>query len=884
MGWWQELKYVARRFDRRRAEKDLDEEIRTHLEFEIEQNVAAGMSREEARYAALRAFGNVALSQEDSRAVWGFRSIEMLWQDLRYGARMLARNRGFTVVAVIALALGIGANSAIFSVVNTVLLRPLPYKDPEQLVMVWEEGTPQGQGLPINSVSAANYVDWRDQNQVFANMAVIGRVTFNLTGSGEPERLDGRRVSANLFELLGVEPQVGRKFSAEEDSPGANRVVILSHGLWQRRFGAQSDIIGKHLTLSGETREVVGVMPPWFQFPSRDDQLWVPIAFGPQQAANRGNNSYEVIARLKPGVTREQAEAEMDAITARLQQQYPDVVKTKGSVVIPLHEQLVGDIKPALLILLGAVGFVLLVACANVANLLLARAAVRHKEIAVRLALGARRWRLVRQLLTESLLLSAMGGAVGLLLAIGGVNLLKAFIPDNVSQVTEVSVDANVLAFTLGVSLLTGLIFGLVPALQTSRFDLNDALKEGGRDSSAGQHGNHIRNLLVVGEVAVSLVLLIGAGLLIHSFVRLRSVDPGFRTDNLLTMRIALPRLKYPDHPRRTAFFEELLSRVQRVPGVRSAAVANWIPLTLQGDTFGISVEGRPDPGAQEMPDVVTRVVSFDYLNTMGIQLLRGRHFDDQQDRTDSAPVAIISETTARRLWPDEDPLGKRLRPGGADSEEPWITVIGVAEDVRQFELTAEPRLQMYLANVQPSYFVPGHLVVRTDIDPMSLAGAVRQAVWEIDKDQPVSDVRSMDQIFAESIAHQRFSMVLLGTFAAVAMLLGTVGIYGVMSYTVAQRKHEIGVRMALGAGTGNVVSLIVGHGLKLTLIGVVVGLAAAFVLSRVMQSLLFGITATDPATFIAIPLVLMAAATLASYVPARRASKIDPVIALRYE
>ncbi|HEU4508115.1 MAG TPA: ABC transporter permease [Pyrinomonadaceae bacterium] len=882
MRWWQELKYLARRIDRRRAEKELDEEIRAHLEFEIEENVAAGMSREEARYAALRAFGNVALSQEDSRSVWGFRTIEMLWQDLRYGLRMLARNRGFTVVAVIALAVGIGANSAIFSVVNTVLLRPLPYTDPDRLVMVWEEGTPDG--FPINSASAANYIDWRDQNQVFTDAAVIGRVTFNLTGAGEPERLDGRRVSANLFPLLGVQPHVGRTFSAEEDGPGANRVVMLSHALWQRRFGAQPDIVGKHLTLSGETYEVVGVMPPQFQFPSRNDQLWVPIAFTPQQAANRGNNSFEVLARLKPGVTREQAEAEMDAIAARLQQQYPDVVKSKGCVVIPLHEQLVGDIKPALLILLGAVGFVLLVACANVANLLLARAAARHKEIALRLALGARRGRIVRQLMTESLLLSAMGGVVGLLLAIAGVSLLKTFIPDNTSQVTAVNVDANVLAFTLGVSLLTGLIFGLAPALQASRFNLNEALKEGGRDSSAGGHGSHIRSLLVIAEVAVSLVLLIGAGLLIHSFVRLRSVDPGFRTDNLLTMRIALPKLKYPDHATRTAFHDELLRRVTAVPGVRSAAVTNWIPLTLQGDTFGVTVEGRPDPGAQNMPDVVTRVVSFDYLNTMGIQLLRGRPFDHQQDKVDSPPVAIISETTARRLWPDEDPLGKRLKAGGADSDEPWIAVIGVAEDVRQFQLTAEPRLQMYLPSVQPAFFVPGHLVVRTDIDPMSLAGAVRQAVWEIDKDQPVSDVRSMDEIFAESIAHQRFSMLMLGVFAAVAMLLGTVGIYGVVSYTVAQRTHEIGVRMALGAGTGNVLSLIVGHALKLTLIGVLVGLPVAFVLSRLTESLLFGVTPTDPATFVAIPLMLIAAAALASYLPARRATRIDPVIALRYE
>jgi predicted permease len=882
MRWWQELRYVVRRLDRRRAEDELAEEIRTHLELEIEQNVEAGMSPEEARYAALRAFGNVGLSKEDSRTVWGFRSLEMLWQDLRYGVRMLAKSPGFTAVAIVALALGIGANSAIFSVVNTVLLRPLPYKDPDRLMTVWEEGTLQG--FPVNVTSAANYFDWRDQNRVFDGMAVIGRVSLNLTGAGEPERIDGRRVSANVFPLLGVEPQLGRAFLPGEDSPGAGRVVILSHGLWQRRFGGRPDVTGQPLTLNGETYEVVGVMPPHFQFPSRDDQLWVPVAFTPQQAADRGNNSFEVIARLKPGVTREQAESEMDTITARLQQQYPDAVKSKGSVIIPLHEELVGDIKPALLILLGAVGFVLLIACANVANLLLARAAVRQKEIAVRLALGAGRRRLIRQFLTESVLLAALGGAVGLLLALWGVNLLKAFIPKNISQVTAVAVDANVLAFTTGVSLLTGLIFGLAPALQASRFNLNETLKEGGRDSAAGRRGNRLRGLLVVAEVAVSLVLLIGAGLLINSFLRLRSVDPGFRADNLLTMRIALPRLKYPDHPRRTAFYGELLSRVAAVPGVRSAAVANWIPLTMQGDTFGISIEGRPDPGAQEMPDVVTRVVSFGYFDTMGIELLRGRSFDARQDRADSAPVAIISETMARRLWPGEDPLGKRIRPGGADPDEEWITVVGVAEDVRQFELTAEPRLQMYLPHAQPSFFVPGHLVVSTEVEPMSLAAAVREAVWAIDKDQPVSDIRPMEEIFSESIARQRFSMLLLAVFAGVAMLLGAVGIYGVVSYSVTQRSHEIGVRMALGARSSNVLRLVVGQGLKLALIGVAAGLAAAFVLTRLMESLLFGISATDPATFVAIPVVLVAAATLASYIPARRATKIDPIIALRYE
>jgi putative ABC transport system permease protein len=882
MAWWQELKYVLRRMDRRRAEKELDEEIRTHIELEIEQNIDGGMSPEQARAAALRAFGNVALSKEDSRTVWGFRSLEMLWQDFRFGLRMLAKNAGFTAVAVIALALGIGANSAIFSVVNTVLLRPLPYPDPNRIMTVWEDGS--SHGFPINVTSVANYIDWRDQNKVFEGMAIVGRISFNLTGAGQPERIDGRRVSANVFPLLGVDPELGRVFLPEEDGPSANRVVILSHGLWQRRFAGRSDIIGQRLLLNGESYEVVGVMPAYFQFPSRANQLWVPIAFTPQQAANRGNNSYEVIARLKPGVTREQAESEMDTITARLQQQYPDVVKTQGTVVIPLHEQLVGDIKPALLILLGAVGFVLLIACANVANLLLARAAARQKEIAVRLALGAGRGRLIRQLLTESILLSAIGGVAGLLVALFGVSLLKAFIPREITQLTAVGVDANVLAFTFGISMLTGLIFGLAPALQASRFNLNETLKEGGRDSSVGRRGNYLRNLLVVAEVAISVVLLIGAGLLINSFLRLRNVDPGFNPDNLLTMRIALPQLKYPDHARRKTFYSELLSRVEALPGVRSAAVTNWIPLTMQGDTFGISIEGRPDPGAQEMPDVVTRVVSPGYFNTMGIESLRGRLFDEGQDRTDSRLVAVISDTMARRLWPNEDPLGRRIKPGRSDSDEEWITVVGVAEDVRQFELTAEPKLQMYLSYSQPGFFVPGHLVVRTEVEPASLADPVREAVWSIDKDQPVSDIRSMKEIFSESIARQRFSMLLLGIFAGVAMLLGAVGIYGVVSYSVAQRAHEIGVRMALGARRSNVLKMVVGHGLKLVLIGVAIGLVAASILTRLMESLLFNISATDPATFVAIPVVLVVAAVLASYIPARRATRIDPLRALRYE
>lgn len=882
MRWWQEVRYILHRLNRGRAEAELEEEIRTHLELETEQNIEAGMSPQEARHAALRAFGNVTLSKEDSRTMWGLRWMETLWQDVRFGVRTLVKNPGFTAVAVIALALGIGANSAIFSVVNTVLLRPLPYQDPERLVMIWEKGA--ADVFPINSVSAANFLDWRDQNQVFEGMAIINHASFNLTGVGEPERINGRRVSANLFRLLGVEPQLGRAFLPEEDAPGAGQVVILSHGLWQRRFGSDPGITGKPLTLNGQSHTVIGVMPPHFQFPSPRDELWVPIAFSPQAAANRGNNSYEVVGRMKAGVTLEQAQAEMNTIAAGLQQQYPDVVKSNATVVVSLHEQVVGDIKPALLVLLGAVGFVLLAACANVANLLLARAAVRRKEIALRVALGAGRLRLVRQFLTESVLLAALGGAAGLLLSFWGVNVLKAFIPENISEVKAIAVDAKVLGFTLFVSLLTGLIFGLVPATQASNLDLNGMLKEGGRDSSSGRSGNRVRGLLVIAEVAVSLVLLVGAGLLINSFLRLRNLDPGFRADNLLTMGVVLPQQKYPDHARRTAFFGELTSRVEALPGVRSAAVVNWIPLTLQGDTFGISVEGKTDPGPGRRPDMVTRVVSPKYFSTMGIPLLQGRQFDERQDREDSAPVAVVSETTARRLWPGQDPLGKRVKPGAPDSPSPWMEVIGVVKDVRQFELTAEPRLQMYLPYVQFQWFVPRQLVIKTDGEPSSLAAAVRRTVWEVDKDQPVSDIRTMEDVLSTSIARQRFSTLLLGIFAAVALLLAAVGIYGVMSYSVAQRTREIGIRIALGAQAGNVLRLVVSQGLKLVSAGVLLGLTGSLLLTRLMSSMLFGVSATDPATLVTISLVLVVVALLASYIPARRAAKTNPLDALRHQ
>jgi putative ABC transport system permease protein len=874
-------------------EAEIVEELAQHLDDVYQRSVRNGATDAEAKRAALQELATDDLFQKEMRrsqtpykesTVAGGPTnsnfFADLMHDLRYAARLQRKNPGFTIVAVIALALGIGANTAIFSVVNTVLLRPLPYKDPERLVMVWEDASTHG--YPRDTPAAANFVDWRDQSQVFEGMAAIADTSFNLTGSGDPERLEGRRVSANMFPLLGVDPQIGRVFTAAEDQPGAQRVVLLSYALWQRRFGGDSAIVGKSLTLNGESYIVVGVMPARFQYPSSDDQAWVPIALTQQEAGNRGRHYLQVLARLKPGVSLVQAQSEMSTIAARLQQQYPEQNAELGAVVQPLHEHLVGDIKPALLVLLGAVGLVLLIACANVANLLLARAAVRQKEIAVRVALGARRWRLIRQFLTESVLLSTLGGLVGLAIAYGGLVVLKAFIPENISQAREISIDLKVLGFTFLVSVLTGLIFGLAPAVQAARFNQIETLKEGGRDAATGG-GKRLRSLLVTAEVAISLVLLIGAGLLINSFLRLRNVDPGFRADNLLTMKIVLPEPKYEEMERRTAFYTDLIGRVQSLAGVRSAAVTTNLPLYRQGNSISISIEGRPAPPPGQELIVVTRIVSPGYFDTMSIPLLRGRQVSTQDTET-TPNVVVISETMARRFWPGEDAVGKHIAAGRVRTPEDWIQVVGVVKDVRQFELNAEPKPQMYLSYRQAGFFEPRDLVVKTDVDPASMAATVRKAVWEIDKDQPVSNIRTMEEILADSIARQRFSMLLLAIFAAVALVLAAVGIYGVMSYSVAQRTREIGIRMALGAQTGTVLKLAIGYGMKLVIAGIVIGLIAAFALTRVMSTLLFGVTATDPTTFTLISLLLIAVAVLASYVPARRATRVNPIIALRYE
>jgi putative ABC transport system permease protein len=878
-------------------EAEIVEELSQHLDDQYEQAMSRGADEAEARQAVL-----AELNENDLLAP-GLRRVERrgvqeqlvmgkegkanmvadLWQDLRYAARMLARTPAFTTIAVLALALGIGANTAIFSVVNKVLLQPLPFKNPNELVIIWENATHLG--FPKNTPSPANFIDWRDQSTLFTGMAAMGPKDFNLTGVGEPERLDGRRVSANLFDLLGVQPRLGRRFLPEEDKPGT-RVVILSYGLWQRRFGSDPKIVGQPVNLNGESYSVVGVMPPGIELPGFDnwkDQLWVPIAFTSEEANSRGNHYLEVIARMKPGVTLKQARVEMETIAARLAQQYPEENKRISCVVNPLHEEVVGDIKPALLVLLGAVGFVLLIACANVANLLLARAAVRQKEIALRLALGASRSRLTRQFLTESVLLAIIGGGVGLMFAFAGLRILTAFIPATISQPELIGIDGKVLAFTGLVAVVTGLIFGLAPAAQASNFSLNETLKEGGRDAAGGSKGVRLRGLLVIAEVAVSFVLLIGAGLLISSFLHLRNVDPGFRADHLLTAKIDLPELKYPDREHRIPFFDDVIRRVSALPGVQSAAIAGNLPLTYNGDSMYVGVEGIPDPPPDQQRDVIYRASGPGYFSTMGIQLLKGRDFTEQ-DTTDTGYAVVISEKMAKHFWPGQDPIGKRLKPGSTTSDSPWREVIGVVKDVRQNDFVADPKLQMYMSYRQLKFLAPNALVVRTSVDPMSLAMPLRNAVWAVDKDQPVSNIRSMEEIVSAAMARQRFSTMLLGIFAALALLLAAVGIYGVMSYSVAQRTREIGIRLALGAQRRDVLRMTMGHGLRLVSLGVGIGLVAAFILTRVMASLLFGVDATDPTTFVVIPLILMSVALLASYIPALRATKVDPMVALHYQ
>jgi putative ABC transport system permease protein len=876
-------------FGRGRLDRDLDEEIRAHLDLLVEENIRRGMTPREARDAALRSFGGVVQAKEAYRDQRGLPIVDDLAQDLRYAFRISRKNPGFTALAVVTLALGIGANTAIFTVINGVLLRPLPFKEPERLVAV---GTTDERRPSVKEfTSLPDFSDWRTESRTFEGLSAWYTRDFNLTGSEEPLRVRCVFVSAGLLTSLGASPQIGRVFD-ESEGRADSRVVVLSHGLWQRRFNSDPVCLGQSFTLNDESYTVIGVMRSGFRFPLQGDSgdLWgtfddVRAEAGP--LAYRNGRILEVLGRLKPGATPEQAQIDMDRIGAALRTQYPDTNQRIGVRVTPAVDSLVGDVRSSLLVLFGAVSCVLLIACANVAGLLLARAATRQREMAVRAAIGASRGRIIRQLLTESMLLALGGGTIGGILALWGVDALLSLSPGNLPRIEEVSPDGRVLGFTLIASVVTGLVFGLSPAWHASKTDLTTTLKDGARGSAGGSGRIRGRDTLVAAQIAIAMVLLTGAGLLIHSFWRLRQVDPGFDPENVLTFRLALPdRYDQPEQWR--TFYRELQTRLRAVPGVRYASAV--LPLPLNGDRVmtGIPqvkfrIEGRPQTGGEQYLGEGCSVQP-DYFPAMGIGLISGRAFT-QHDDGDAPQVAVINESLALRFFPGEDPIGKRINTGGAWELGPpvWREIVGVVGDVRQAALNVEARPEIYLPFDQDP-FPYQWVAVKTEIDPATLVGAVRAQVKAINADMPLFDVKTFDHRYHESVAQQRFNTLLLALFSVIALILTMVGLYGVVSYGVTQRTHEIGIRMALGAQASNVLRLVLKRGLSLVMIGVGTGLAASIVLTRMMSTLLFEVRATDPLTFSVVAIFLMIVALAACYVPARRATGIDPSRALRSE
>jgi putative ABC transport system permease protein len=802
--------------------------------------------------------------------------MDNLLKDIRYGLRVMIKNPAFTIVAVIALGLGIGANTAIFSVVGTVLLNPLPYSQPERLMVMVESKMPVH---PEFQVAPGNYLYWKEHSTTFEQIATYRRDSYNLVGQGDPERLRAARVSAGLITMLGVNPLHGRDFLAEEDQEGRGRVIIISYKMWQRRFGGEANIVGQPITLSGNPYTVVGVMPPDFAFPPNiETDIWSPIAFDADERGSHGSHYVSVIGRLGSGATHEQASAEMVALASQLEQQFPDSNAGWTVKTTPMLDYEVRKISDALVVLMAAVAFVLLIACANVANILLARAATRQREIAIRMALGSSRLRVVRQLLTESVLLAIVGGGVGLLLAVWGIDALLALAPANLPRIKDVVIDTRALLFTLGITVLTGLVFGLAPALQASRPDLNETLKDAGRGATVGARRQRVRNSLVIAEVALALVLLVGGGLMIRSFYHLQQVSPGFNPQGVLVVGLTLPSKKY-DEAQQTAFYNQLTRNVSALPGVKAAGGTNVLPI-VDNFVLGVVIEGRPRVLNTDLPKTHYFAVTPGYFTAMEIPLLRGRDFTPQ-DIEGGRRVVIINETMAKRYFPDEDPIGKRIHI--TMNDEIFREIVGIVGDVKQNELNKETLAQTYEPFAQePSTGLA--LIVRTEGDPTSLTAAVRSEVLALDRDQPLGLVRTFEQIISTSISQDRFSMLLLCVFATVALILAAVGLYGVMSYSVTQRTHEIGVRMALGASTGDVMRMVIGQAARLAAAGVAIGLAAAFALTRILSSLLFEVSPTDPLTFAIIPVLLVGAALGASFIPARRATRVDPMVALRYE
>ncbi|MHB8755749.1 MAG: ABC transporter permease [Candidatus Acidiferrales bacterium] len=817
------------------------------------------------------------------------------WQDLQYGARMLRKSPAFTIVAVLTLALGIGANTAIFSVVNTILLQPLPFPHSRQLVMVWE--TDANRKITRGTAPPADFLDWRTQNQVFQHISAFQTWFYNLTGSGRPEQLWGAKVSADFFDLFQVRPALGRTFRPDEEQPGHDQVVILSHGIWARQFAGDAKLIGRSVTIDDKPYTVVGVLPAGFNLLGigRRYDLWMPLAFPPSEI-RRDNPSLIVFARLKQGISIARANSDMAAISHRLSMEYPATNQGTGARVASMHHELGGGLRDPLLLLFGAVGLVLLIACANVANLLLSRAASREKEVAIRSALGAGRPRLIRQLLTESILLSLVGGAIGLLLAYSGLRILPALLPpaggaNEIPRANLIGIDTTVLLFSLGIAVLTGIIFGMAPALQVSKADLNESLKESGRSSTGGMQSRLTRNFLAVAEVGLSLVLLIGAGTLIRSIHNLLTADPGFNPRNVLSMQIWLPESRYPGTARTRQFFQQVIERMRSLPGVVSASAVNFLPLTGWTDFTNFDIAGRPSPPPRKEFVAHYRIIDSQYFQTMQIPLLRGRYFADS-DNGQSQGVAIINETLAKQYWPNQDPVGQQLRvhllkaksvPWRPAASDAWLTIVGIVGDLREHEFGNRKMGELYLPYLQdPSRLM--RMVLRTSAPPDTLARAARQAVQSVDKNQPITAVKSMEEFLSESVSTQSLNTDLLTFFAALALVLAAIGIYGVMSYGVEQRTHEIGIRLALGAQPSDVVRMIVRQGVQLALIGIGIGLVATYAVIRVLSGSMFGIKSLDPLSTAFAALLLFIVAFLACYIPARRATRVDPVQALRYE
>jgi putative ABC transport system permease protein len=874
MGWT--------RFFRRRAwDEERARELDAYLEIETEENVARGMSRDEARYAARRKLGNPTSIREEIYRMNSIGLFETVWQDLKYAGRVLRKNPGFTFFAVAVLALGIAANTAIFSIADAVLLRPLPYRDAGHLVAVWEDGSTYG--FPRDTPAPGNFSDWKARNRVFVDMAAYSWDNLNLTSDGNPEQLSANTVSGNLFSVLGESPALGRDFRPDDSIPGAAGVAILTHSLWLRRFGGNPGIVGQEVRLNGERYTVIGVMPRGFLYPDRKTELWVPWRFTKEELANHGSHFLNVVARLKPGVSLQTANADLATIAKQLEQEHPDSNAKIGSFALPLREQVAGDIRPAILVLAGAVCFVLLIACANVANLLLARATGKRRELAMRLTLGASRLRIACQMLTESIMLGVLAGSLGLVLSVWGTQFLAALVPTGIAPLGGTAIDRRVLLFNVAVSLGTGILFGVIPALRISSFNLVSSLKNGGGRSGVGSGGQRLRDVLVVSEVALAVVLLAGAALMIRSFENLVHLDPGFRADHVLVLHTPVQMHKYDTQARRTAFYDQILDKVEHLPGVIAAGYATWIPLTNEGGATGITIEGHPEPAPGQMPIPNARIVSHDYMKALRMKLVEGRLFDEH-DGSGTQLVALINQTMARSFWSEGNPVGKRFKRGTFREDAQWITIVGIVGDVHQAGPAQPARAEMYLPYQQQEFFPPDYLAVRTTGEPVLVAEAVRQQIWSVDKQQPVADVMPLEQLVGENLAPERMQASLLGGFAGLALLLASLGIYAVLSFAVTQRTQEIGVRVALGAHSHDVLRMVFSHGLKLFAIGAGLGLAAALALSRTLGHLLYGVSASDPLSFISVTLVLGAVTLLACYIPARRAMRVDPLVALRYE